>query len=325
MESKTKNRKTREQIVAMVGRAFGGLRIANVEDAITELKEGWFNVAYIVRLSDGREAILKIAPPRDVDILAYEKNIMETEVASLRLVHENPAIPVPAVYFFDTTGEICDSAYFFMEKLAGDNYEHVRKSLPPTMQAQIDRQTGAIVREINGFMGTYFGYRGNSDLRGVTWKEAFIKIIDSVLADAARKQADLGYPLEEIREVVLRHARSLEAVTTPQLVHWDAWDLNFFVKDGKVTGIIDFERALWADPLMEALFRMRAFGGVTESMRGYGKTSFTHEEDQRCRLYTLYLALVMKTECYYRNYDTDTVSEMAMQLMMQSVSWLKEN
>jgi len=59
----------------------------------------------------------------------------------------------------------------------------------------------------------------------------------------------------------------------PQLVHWDAWDANFFVKDGKITGILDFERALWADPLMEAQFRALAFGGVSESMRGYGKTT----------------------------------------------------
>ena len=63
------------------------------------------------------------------------------------------------------------------------------------MQAQIDRQIGAIVREINGFTGPYFGYEGNSDLRGATWQEAFFKIMDSVLEDGRRKNADFGYPL----------------------------------------------------------------------------------------------------------------------------------
>ena len=90
-------------------------------------------------------------------------------------------------------------------------------------------------------------------------------------------------------------------------MHWDAWDLNFFAKDGKITGIIDFERALWADPLMEAQFRPVFGDAITNSMRGYGKTSFTPEEEERCHLYTLHLALVMNTECYYRNYDTDFV------------------
>ncbi len=325
MESKTKNRKTQEQVARMVGKAFGGITLATGEDAVCELKEGWFNAAYNVRLSDGREVIVKIAPLKDADVLAYEKNIMVTEVAALHLVRENPAIPVPKIYYFDTARDVCDSEYFFMEKLSGDNYEHVKGSFSPLMQAQIDQQIGAIVREINGFTGTYFGYDGNSDLRGNTWKEAFIKIMDSVLEDGSRKHADFGYAIDEIREAILKHAPSLEAVTTPQLVHWDAWDLNFFVKDGKITGILDFERALWADPLMEAQFRALAFGGVSASMRGYGKTTFTHEEEERCHLYTLHLALVMKTECYYRNYDSDFASNLSKRLMVPTLNWLQEN
>jgi aminoglycoside phosphotransferase (APT) family kinase protein len=325
MESTTKNRKTREQVARMVERAFGGTTLAAGEDAVRELKEGWFNAAYHVRLSDGREVIVKIAPPKEAEVLAYENTIMATEVASMRLVRENPAIPVPEIYYFDTDREVCDSEYFFMEKLTGDNYEQVKVSFPPAMQAQIDQQIGTIVREINEFTGTYFGYEGNRDLRGVTWKEAFLKIIDSVLEDGRRKDADFGSPIGDIREAVLKHAPSLEAVTTPRLIHWDAWDLNFFVKDGKITGILDFERALWADPLMEAQFRALAFGGVSESMRGYGKTTFTHEEEERCHLYTLHLALVMKTECYYRNYDSDEVSTIAMKLMGPTLTWLKEH
>jgi aminoglycoside phosphotransferase len=325
MESKTKNRKTREQVAQMVERAFGGMTLAASEDAVTELKEGWFNAAYNVCLSDGREVILKIAPPRDAEVLAYEKDIMATEVASMRLVSPNPAIPVPEIYYYDNARDLCDSDYFFMEKLSGDNYEHVKKNLPSEIRAQIDRQIGAIVREINGFTGTYFGYDGNSALRGETWKEAFIKIVDSVLEDGQRKNADYGFAVDELRSAVLKHAPALEAVTTPQLVHWDAWDLNFFVKDGKVSGILDFERTLWADILMEAQFRQLFVKGISESMRGYGKTTFTHEEDERCHLYTLHLALVMKTECYYRNYDTDEVSNMAMMLMIPTLKWLQEN
>lgn len=325
MESKTKNRKTREQVARMVERAFGGTTLAASEDAVRELEEGWFNAAYDVRLRDGREVILKIAPPRGADVLAYEKNIMATEVATMRLVRENPAIPVPEIYFFDTARDLCDSEYFFMEKLSGDNYGQVKASLSLEMQARLDQQIGAIVREINGYTGAYFGYDGNRNLRAASWKEAFIKIIDAVLEDGASKQADFGYSIDDIRAAVLKHAASLEAVSTARLVHWDAWDLNFFVSDSRISGILDFERALWADPLMEAQFRALAFGGVSESMRGYGKTAFTREEEQRCHLYTLYLALVMKTECYYRDYDSDDVSNLAKQLLAPTLNWLREN
>lgn len=287
-------------------------------------QEGWFNAVYIVQLSNGRQVILKIAPPWNAEVLTYEKNIMATEVRLMHLVRGNPAIPVPEIYYFDTSKDACDSEYFFMEKLTGDNYEHVKKSFSRAMQARIDQQISAIIRQINGFTGTYFGYEGNSDLRAATWKEAFITILDAVLEDGFRKKAEYGFPSEEIRAAVLKHAASLETVTIPPLVHWDAWNLNFFVKDGMVSGILDFERALWADPLMEAQFRALAFGGISESMRGYGKTTFTNEEEERCHLYILHLALVIKTECYYRNYDSDDASNLSKKLLVPALNWLDD-
>jgi len=322
MESKTKNKKTREQIERMVKKAFSGVTLSAGEDAVQELKEGFFNAAYNIKLSNGREVILKIAPPIDTDILTYEKNIMVTEVTSMRLVRENSDIPVPEIYFYDDTRDLCDSDYFFMEKIAGDNLEHVKESLPPQTRTEIELRIGAIMREINEFTGTYFGYEGNSDLRGTAWKETFIKIMDAVLADGKRKNVDYGFGYDEIRAAILKHATSLEQVTTPRLVHWDAWDPNFFVKDGKISGIIDFERALWADPLMEIQFRPFYGDGISDSMRGYGKTSFTYAEEERCHLYTLYLALVMFTECYYRNYDSDFVLNAAKELMGPAMKWL---
>jgi aminoglycoside phosphotransferase (APT) family kinase protein len=325
MDSKTKNRKSRDEIARMVEKCLDGASLAAGEDAIHELEEGWFNAAYDIRLSDGREVILKIAPPGDAEIMTYERNIMLTEVDTMRMAAQNPGIPVPEIYAYDTSREICNSDYFFMEKLVGENLGHVRESYSPEEQAQIDRSIGEIVREINSFTGTYYGYPGNSDLRADNWRDAFIGIMDSILADGHKKSADYGVDAGIIRDTVLKHAPALESVSTPQLVHWDAWDLNFFVKDGKITGILDFERALWGDPLLEGHFRALSWGGVTESMRGYGKTSFTHDEEARCYLYTLHLALVMKTECYYRNYDTDEVSVMAMQMLPLALNWLMEN
>lgn len=324
MESKTKNKKTREQIERMVGQAFNGRQLAPAQDAITELKEGWFNAAYNIRLDDGRELILKIAPPHGAEVMLYEKNIMATEVAALRLVRQNPAIPVPEIYFFDDTHDLCDASYFFMEKIYGDNLEHVKASLPAETQEAIDLQIGKIIREINSFPGTYFGYDGNPDLRANTWKEAFLKIIEAVLEDAARKNVQFDFSYDQLRAVIHHHAPALEEVTTPCLVHWDAWNLNFFVKDGRISGIIDFERALWAEPLMESQFRY--FGEPnTNTMRGYGKTSFTFAEEQRKHLYALHLALVMHVECYYRNYDTDDIFNFSRDYIAANMEWLNAN
>jgi aminoglycoside phosphotransferase (APT) family kinase protein len=326
MQSKTKNTKTRAQIEAMVARTFGGTPLAEGDDAVRELKDGWFNAAYSIRLTDGREVILKIAPPKAAEVMQYEQQIMATEVASMRLVRQNPAIPVPEIYFFDQTHDLCDSDYFFMEKVSGDNLEHVKASLPAETQAALDRQIGAIISEVNRFRGIYFGYDGNPKLRADTWKAAFTTIVEATLEDGARKNAVYGYDKDEIRATYQKHLSALEEITTPCLVHWDAWNPNFFVKDGRIVGIIDFERALWAEPLMEAQFRTLFSGeGITNSMRGYGKTSFTPAEEQRCHLYTLHLGLVMNTECYYRNYDSDMIYNLSLQLIASSMEWLKTN
>ncbi len=325
MESKTKNRKTREQVAAMVERAFPGLTLADGEDAMSELKEGWFNAAYTVRVSDGREVILKIAPPKGAEVMTYEQNIMETEVDSMRLAAQNPAIPVPEIYYYDKARDLCDSDYFFMEKLTGENYGLIRANLPQESQAQIDAQIGAIVREINEITGTYFGYPGNPELRANTWREAFLSICDSVLDDGVRKNADYGpFSVDAIRGAIQKHAPALEEVTTPRMVHWDAWDLNVFIKDGRITGLLDFERVLWGDPLHEAQFRP-LFGEENAYLRGYGKTTFSHNEERRNHLYTLHLALVAKTEGYYRHYDTDDVANWAMGMMVPTMQWLQEN
>lgn len=325
MESKTKNRKTRAQIEAMAAKAFRGTTLTEREDAVLELKDGWFNASYHIRLADRREVILKVAPQKGAEVMQYERNIMATEVASMRLVRQNPAIPVPEIYFYDDSHDVSDSDYFFMERIVGDNLEHVKESLPPETQASIELHIGEIIREINGFGGSYFGYDGNPDLRASTWKEAFIKIVESVLEDASRKNAAFDYGYDELRAAVRKHASALEEVTAPCLVHWDAWNPNFFVKGARIVGIIDFERALWAEPLIEAQFRRLGGGGVTNSMRGYGKTSFTFSEEQRSHLYSLHLALTMNTECYYRNYDTDEIFNLSRRFIGEAMDWLKAN
>ena len=73
-----------------------------------------------------------------------------------------------------------------------------------------------------------------------------------------------------LRRQVEAVAPALDDVRVPQLVHWDLWDGNIFVepKTGQITGIIDFERALWGDPLMEFQYRTLEITPAYES--GYG-------------------------------------------------------
>jgi aminoglycoside phosphotransferase (APT) family kinase protein len=325
MENKTKNRKSREVIEAMAKRSFSGVGLADTEDAITELKEGWFNVAYNIKLADGRESILKIAPPIDSEVLSYEKNIMNTEVNMMRLAGKETDVKIPEVYYYDDNKDICDSDYFFMEKLTGSNYGNVKEGFSEEMNSRINYQIGESLRKINSIEGRpYFGYDGNPELRGSTWRETFLKMINAVLENGNRKQVEVGFSYDEIYSLIESHAHYLDAVTTPHFVHWDCWDPNVFVKDGNVVGIIDFERVLWGDYLMESTFRT----DNADQLAGYGKIEFSYEEIVRCKLYDAYLYLIMIIECYYRSYDKDfknNIEQYALKSLANAVKWLREN
>ena len=325
MESGTKNTKSRMQLEAMTRKSFGGIGLHESTDAVRELKDGWFNAAYALRLADEREVVLKIAPAPNAEVMSYELNIMSTEVAAMRLVGQATEIPVPRILFHDDSRDVCDADYFFMEKIDGDNLDHVYEQWSAQQKAVVDQEIGAIIRKVNAFPGTYFGYPGNPDLRAEHWIDAFQKIMDSVFADAARKSVGFDYTEKALRAALDKHIETLKEVTKPCLVHWDAWRPNFFVKDGHIIGIIDFERALWAEPLMEAQFRSLCWGGGTESLKGYGKTEFTPNELRRCWLYLLHLALVMHVECYYRHYGTDKIFKSSRKLIDSAMSWLHAN
>jgi aminoglycoside phosphotransferase (APT) family kinase protein len=74
-----------------------------------------------------------------------------------------------------------------------------------------------------------------------------------------------------------------------------------FIKDGTVTGIIDFERSLWGDPLME--FYFSHFHQSAPFLAGYGAAAFTPAQLGRRALYDLYLDLILCVECPFRQYE----------------------
>ncbi len=304
MESATKNHQPIETLRAMVARGYGPDQVQDgASDWVRELDHGWFNVAYRIRLRDGSEVVLKIAPPSEVEVMTYERRAMETELTALRLIREQSNVPVPEVHFVDRAHELCDADYFFMPFIDADNLGIVKAELPSALLAAYHEALGAANRELNSIRGPGFGPLDGAG--GQTWRTMFTGMVDEVLGDGERRQVPLGWDYDVVRSVVVENAGSLDEVVDPRYVEWDLWDSNVMVRDGTIVSIIDHERAFFGDPLIEAGFaptQLSAFGDAAAFMRGYGKGELTETEQVRRRLYSLHLVLVMVIETVYRGH-----------------------
>lgn len=309
MESLTKNKQDRHTIEQMVARHFAPVTMEEYK----ELTEGYFNVAYEVSLSNGEKVILKVAPLAETRIMTYEKNIMFSEVEAMRMAGKSDAIPVPEVNAFDDTCTVCKSPYFFMKKLEGKSLNTVKDNIPPEQLADIYRKVGEINSKINEIHCPCFGYPGQPAFQGKEWYPVFRRMLEAGVEDAKRGGVDLQIPVNKMWICLENDQKIFSEITEPRLVHWDCWDGNIFVEKGEITGIIDWERSLWGDPLMEVGFR--TYQDNTLFREGYGINSLTENQKRRALWYDIYFMILVALECEYRKYETMDMYNWSTQIL----------
>lgn len=174
---------------------------------------------------------------------------------------------------------------------------------------------------LNQIQGKSFGYYSQADKQGENWYEVFRSILSDVYYDAERKAVLIPVGKERLLLLLERDKTIFEEVKTPRFIHWDIWDGNIFVKDGKIEGIIDFERCLWADELMEVGFR--TYGYREAFFEGYGIEKLNPEEKRRAKWYDIYLFLIWCTEGEYRKYEDDGLHRYGCEMLEKWVNELE--
>ena len=292
----TKNRQSEKTICRMAEKAFPDKKIS----AIKELTEGMCNVTYNVKFDDGSESILKIAAKDRKGNTSNEINLMKAEVNAMKLVSENCSFKVADIQYYDTSNTICDGNYFFMEKLTGDNFFLVKEKMSEEEIAVINTEIGKISKELSKVKNPQFGFLGDDKRYDSLF--SFVKqMLENLISDAKNKDIDIMYDGQTFINQLEKDKSSFDLVHDATLVHWDMWEGNVFVKDGHVSGIIDWERALWGEPFMDDRFRMHNRG--KQFLEGFGKTSFSEDELKRLRWYDVILYLTMMIEVYYREFE----------------------
>lgn len=309
MQSVTKMKLSSKQIIKMVREAFG--KNKELKD-ILELTDGYFNSAYMIQFKNRKKAVLKVSPLKDTKVMSYEKNIMKTEAYVLKKLYKIKDVPVPKILHYGDKSKVIENEFIFMEYINGVPLNKIRKHISENQYRSLSSNLGKIVKKINGIKGEYFGYISQENKRFTTWSEAFLCMIKELLDDAQDMDITLPYGKTKLYNMIGKQQDVLDRVKEPSLVHKDLWEGNIFIDPDKVsiTGIVDCERALFGDPLLEPVC-----GFILESesfMKTFiGRITLNRDEYIRTILYRVYLCLIMVIECYYRKYPDGNSEERA--------------
>lgn len=311
----TKNRQSEEILRKMALAAFPDKQA----DKFTELTDGMCNAAYVVQFADGMKSILKIAASDKSGLMTNEINMMKAEVEAMHIVSQSGAVKVAQVQYFDPYKTLCSGEYFFMEALEGESFFVIKDSIPEEEQKRLHYEIGQAERAVTSIKGEKFGLLGDTEHSFDGLFDFVYYLMNNVLSDAENEQVVIGVEKEEILECLSRYRTVFDQITEPVLVHWDMWEGNIFIKDGHISGIIDWERALWGEAFMDDRFRRHT--RTQEFLRGYGKEELSEEEMQRIYWYDVFLYLTMMIEGTYRQYEDDSQYQWVRPLF--EASWKK--
>lgn len=298
MGSITKNYLKENVIKHIVESALGKGRMAGY----MEVDGGFCNAVYRIELTDGSRAILKVAPASDIRLMSCEVAMMRTEAGAMQLAAKHDIPHVPKVYVYDDSRKLCDAEYLLMECMEGIPATQAKEKMDDKEKEKAEEQIGKLLHKVNEITGEKFGHFCMKQLQYDNWFEAFYHMLSQVIQDGIDASIDIGVPYGTILSKLQSDRSYFEEVKCPKLIHFDSWDGNFIMRNGQISGMIDWERALWAEALMEDKFR---FHSVSDAfLNGYGIKELTPSQKIRSNWYDIYLYLIMMFEVTYRHYET---------------------
>ncbi|MCR6688410.1 aminoglycoside phosphotransferase family protein [Cellulomonas sp.] len=276
----------------------------------TRLEGGLFATTYRVTLEDGTRVVVKTAPVATGRLLTHEHDLLRTEAEVYALGADHPDLLLPRLLHQDFTRTVVGGDVVVAAHLDGVPWKDAGFG-PADRDPRAARAHGDLAALIGRFAavaGTTFGYPQSPALQADTWRGALTAMVEALLSDAQRWSVDV--PADRIRTALDRHGAALDEVTEPRLVHSDLWPGNLFVDPatGAITGVIDPERALWGDPLVDVVGADPMWDGPGLDLDdSFDLTSPSGAA--RLLLARLWLALVMTVEIAPRAYTGDWVAD----------------
>jgi aminoglycoside phosphotransferase (APT) family kinase protein len=263
--------------------------VASAPDQIVfkPISTGKFNDSYFV-LAGNDQLVLRVAPSDDEVFLFYERRMMHQEPELHALLRERTNVPVAAVIAFDASRQVIDRDFILMERLPGR---------PLTEMGGVDHnfvlhQIGDFLAQTHQIQAEAYGYLGaHRPMQAASsWPLAFHhmwnRLVDDIVGVGLYSQDESDF----VRRLLDVKMAVFEREVESSLLHMDVWHQNILVDGrGVVTGLVDWDRALWGDTEIE--FAVLDYCGVSEPAfwEGYGRPRDTSPEAEiRRAFYLLY-------------------------------------
>jgi fructosamine-3-kinase len=236
---------------------------------------GHYNDSYYIDTEQGR-FVLRIAPPDSVPKLFYEIDMMKSEVGIHELVRDQTNLPVAQIVYHDFSREVVYRDYLIMDYLEGS-------------PAYLDeKELGGYVRELHAIKSDRCGYPERTAPTGESWHDIFETYVELIFKDCLSCGIIDRHEYDYFLSIYKKHSAVIAEVPA-SLLHLDLWSQNILTVDGRITGILDFDRGLYGDPELEfAVLDTYGYSGP-EFFAGYGQPRPNDSKAQiRQRLYIVY-------------------------------------
>jgi aminoglycoside phosphotransferase (APT) family kinase protein len=243
------------------------------------VRTGKHNTSYWVDADEGR-FVLRIAPPDDVGFLFYERLMMRQEPELHTLIRDRTTVPVGEIVGHDFGRTAIDRDYVLMTRLPGIPLSDV-PGLTPSQFRRALRQTGQYLRQLHALTAAEclapdteaYGYLGAHRPMAPqpTWSAAFRVMWNKLLDDVVACGSYTRDEAQSLRDLLDVYIEEFDRPVLPCLLHMDVWAQNILLDEaGNVTGLVDFDRALWGD--VEIEFAVLDYCGISEPAfwEGYG-------------------------------------------------------
>ena len=214
---------------------------------------------HLLRLTDGKQFVLKCPPGHDTRRLEIERYSLETEAQVLDRVQANaPDVPLPRRIKYDSSANsIIARPYLLRGYIPGTRLSDVIHSIPSSERTRLDRALGEHLRDLSTITAPSFGSarRVSSGHGSRTWAAGFSSLLESILRDG--EDILVSIPYESIRYYTAIHSHHLDHVETPRLVALDVGLPSNIIVDGRsksIVGLLGFDSVVWGDPMMGGAF-----------------------------------------------------------------------